>query len=1042
MLASFGALLAFLDVTIVNIAFPDIQKSFPHSSYGDLSWILNSYNIVFAALLVAAGRLADVFGRRRSFALGLFVFTLASVGCAAAPGVGVLVAFRCVQAVGAALVVPSSLALVVEAFPSDRRAHAIGLWGATAAFAAGIGPPLGGALVQLDGWRLAFLINLPLGAAALVASGRALVESRAPGRRRLPDLMGAGLLGLAMAALTFAIVEGPTWGWSDAKVVTGFVLAAALAGGFVLSSRRHPVPVLDPGLLRIPTFAVANAVTFVAGMGFYAYMLNNILWLHYVWGYGLLRAGLAVAPGAVVAAVTAGVLGEVADKRGYRVVAVPGALVWCGAYVWYLTAVGTHPHFLAEWLPGQVLSGIGVGMTLPIVASAALSAVPGGRYATASAVVSSTRQLGAVVGIALLVDIVGSPSPASAATAFRHGWWLSIACFAAAAVGSSRLRRDTSATAVIEEAPPPAAPDVYAQPIVSSAESEHVGSAVLGRLPVATRARLLADGALVTIDAGEWLFQAGEPTDAMYVVRSGRLEVVGESGVIREVADGDAVGELGLLTGARRSAGVRARRDSVLWRVTPERFHTVLQRDTKALRSLTVSLAEQLQSHQAADESQRGRQPRVVAVVGVGDGSPVTHVAQLLHDELASTLRTHMSTSLTADELHRIEPGCDRVVLVATDPHEDWHGFCLRQADRVVVVAQSSTEPPPLLHERAADGYVILVGPTPTAERMVAWHDLVAPRKVQVADPKDLRPAVAATARRLAGRSIGLAIAGGGARSLAAIGVVEELEGAGFLVDRLAGCSVGSVVAALFARGHDAAAVDAICYDEFVRRNPFNDFRLPSVSLARGRKTEAAIQRQLGSVLFEELPRELTLVSTDLINRQLVWHRRGAVGSAVRASLSLPGLYPPARIGDSLHVDGGVLDNLPVRPLTDFDEGPVVAVNIGAASSIRSTRAVRMPSIGETLMRTMLMGGAASLDDARARATIVVTPDTRGIGLLEFHQIDRARESGRLAGQAVVAALQDRLSVAVAAAVPAPRQPRRSRVTIDLTATDEPAPTG
>ena len=1037
MIASFGALLAFLDVTIVNVAFPDIQKSFPHASYGDLSWVLNSYNIVFAALLVVSGRLADVFGRRRGFSLGLAVFTVASLGCAAAPGVSVLVAFRCVQAVGAALVVPSSLALVVEAFPSERRAHAIGIWGATAAFAAGIGPPLGGALVQLDGWRLAFLVNLPLGAIALIATGHALVESRAPGRRRLPDLAGAALLGLAMAALTLAIVQGASWGWADGRVMAGFLLAVLLGAAFVWSSRRHPVPVLDPSLLRIRTFAVANVVTFVAGMGFYAYLLNNILWLHYVWGYGLLRAGLAVAPGAVVAAVVAGLLGEVADRRGYRVVAVPGALIWAGAYVWYLTAVGTHPDFVGQWLPGQALSGIGVGMTLPIVASAALAAVPGGRYATASAVVSSTRQLGAVVGIALLVIIVGSPSPASAAAAFRHGWWLSIACFAVAAVGSTGLRRVVGAVAAVEEAPPPAAPELYAPASDGAHPTSTEHSAVLRRLSPATRARLLDDTSLVTVEAGRWLFRAGDTTDSMYVVRSGRLEVVGEAGVIRELSDGDAVGELGLLTGAPRSAGVRARRDSVLWRVTRERFDAVFQRDPKALRTLAVSLAEHVQAQQAAASGQRTRQPRVVAVVGIGDGAPVLQVAQMMYDELAGTHRVHLSTSLTSDELHRIEPACDRVLLVATKPLNQWHRFCLRQADRVVVVAGADSEPPKALQDRTRDGYVLLVGAPPGPARLTAWHDLVAPRKVHVADARDLRTAAAAIARRLGGRSVGVAIAGGGARSFSAIGVIEELENAGYIVDRLSGCSVGSVIAALFALGHDAAAVDAICYDEFVRRNPFNDYRLSSVSLTRGRKTEAAIDRHLGAKLFEEMDRELTLVSTDLINRRLVVHRRGVVGHAVRASLSLPGLFPPARIGDSLHIDGGVLDNLPVRPLADFDEGPVVAVNIAAAASIRGSRAVRMPTLGETLLRTMLMAGSATLDDARSRATVVVTPDTRGIGLLEFHQIDRARAAGKIAGQAVVELLRARsadgaLAQSASAAVRLPGQRPRSRV-IDLT---------
>jgi predicted acylesterase/phospholipase RssA len=185
-----------------------------------------------------------------------------------------------------------------------------------------------------------------------------------------------------------------------------------------------------------------------------------------------------------------------------------------------------------------------------------------------------------------------------------------------------------------------------------------------------------------------------------------------------------------------------------------------------------------------------------------------------------------------------------------------------------------------------------------------------------------------------------------------------------------------------------------------------NDYRLPTVSITRGRKTEAAIDRHFGGLLFEELPRELVIVSTDLQRRAVVEHRRGPVGAAVRASLSLPGLYPPARIGQTLHVDGGVLDNLPVRPLADRDEGPVIGVNIAAVASISPKAGPpRMPSLGETLLRSILMAGTATLDDARERAAILVTPDTRGVGLLEFHQIDRARAAGRAAGRATAEAL-------------------------------------
>lgn len=190
LVAAFGAFLAFLDSTIVNIAFPNIQKSFPTYTISSLSWVLNAYNIVFAAFLVAAGKLADLLGRKRMFVWGVVLFTAASWLCAVAGTVEQLVAFRVLQGIGAALLVPASLALVVEGFEVARRAHGVGLWGAAAAIASGLGPPIGGAIVQVSNWRWAFLVNLPLGILAVLVARRHLVESRAPGRRRVPDLRG------------------------------------------------------------------------------------------------------------------------------------------------------------------------------------------------------------------------------------------------------------------------------------------------------------------------------------------------------------------------------------------------------------------------------------------------------------------------------------------------------------------------------------------------------------------------------------------------------------------------------------------------------------------------------------------------------------------------------------------------------------------------------------------------------------------------------------------------------------------------------------
>ena len=408
--AAFGAFLAFLDSTVVNVAFPDIQAAFPHASVGTLSWVLNAYNVAFAGLLVLSGRFADLLGRRRLFKMGLVLFTLMSALCAVSTSVEMLIVFRVLQGAGAAMLVPASLGIVVHASPLERRSRSLSLWAASAALASGLGPPIGGALVDAYNWRMVFLINLPLGIIAWFLARRMVIESRAPGRRIMPDLRGALVLSLAIAALTLGIVQGGSWGWSSAPTLVAFAVAAIGIALTVQSSRHHHSPILDPDLLRIRSFTVSNLVTMAAGLGLYTYLLAHILWLHYVWGYSLLLAGLAVAPGAVVAAILATPFGRLADRFGPRVVVVPGALVWSGAYVWYATRVGLQPDFVGQWLPGQILSGIGVGATVPVAAAGGLSSVPAGQYATASAVSTSTRQIGGVLGIAILTIFIAHPT--------------------------------------------------------------------------------------------------------------------------------------------------------------------------------------------------------------------------------------------------------------------------------------------------------------------------------------------------------------------------------------------------------------------------------------------------------------------------------------------------------------------------------------------------------------------------------------------------------------------------------------------------------
>jgi len=436
LIACTGAFLAFLDTTIVNIAFPDISASFPEASRGLLSWVLDGYFVVIAALLVPAGGLADRFGHKQVFLAGLAGFTLASLLCAIAPSLEMLIAFRVLQGVGAAAIAPTSLAIVLDSFPLEKRATGVGLWGAAAAAAAAVGPTLGGALVELSDWRLVFLVNLPLGAAVLLA-GRRLLPERPVSDSRLPDLPGALALALGLAALTLAIVEGNDWGWTGAGTVAAFAAAALLLGAVVARSRRHPRPIVEPALFAHRSFALGNLGTLLFAAAFFSLILGNVLFLTSIWGYSVLSAGLATLPGPALTTVVSGPAGRLADRFGHRAVIVPGALVFA-AGVMVLRSAGPEPDWAGLWLPGAVLTGIGIGLAFPTLGSAAVRDVADDRFATASAVNAAFRQVGAVLGTAILVAIVGDPAGLSEALRVSDAAYL-FAVFAALASGAVAL---------------------------------------------------------------------------------------------------------------------------------------------------------------------------------------------------------------------------------------------------------------------------------------------------------------------------------------------------------------------------------------------------------------------------------------------------------------------------------------------------------------------------------------------------------------------------------------------------------------------------
>jgi EmrB/QacA subfamily drug resistance transporter len=423
LVTSVAVFMSFLDVTIVNIAFPAINASFPGSSLSRLSWILNAYTIVFAAALVPAGRLADRFGRRRFFFLGVLIFLAASAVCGAATSVEMLIGARAVQALGGAMLVPASLGLLLPEFPLERRATATALWGATGAIAAAAGPSLGGILVDWQGWRSVFFVNLVIGIPALIPARRLLRESREP-QTVLPDALGAVLLAVGLGALALAIVEGPQWGWSSVRVIASFAASVLLLLAFVWRSARHPAPVIELSLFRVRSFAVANAGGFVFALGFFAYLLCGVLFLTGVWHYSILKAGFALTPGPLMAALTAPIGGRLSDRFGQRVVAVPGSVLFGLGALLFALGTGTEPAYVSDFLPANMLGGAGIGLTFAGFGSAAVAELPRDRYATGGAIANCTRQIGGVLGISGLIVVLGTPAPESALHVFHRAWAL------------------------------------------------------------------------------------------------------------------------------------------------------------------------------------------------------------------------------------------------------------------------------------------------------------------------------------------------------------------------------------------------------------------------------------------------------------------------------------------------------------------------------------------------------------------------------------------------------------------------------------------
>jgi EmrB/QacA subfamily drug resistance transporter len=425
----FSLFIVGLDSTIVNVALPAIGRNL-HASVAGLQWTIDGYTLVLASLLMLSGATADRIGRLRVFQVGLAVFTVGSGLCSLAPGLGWLIAFRGVQAIGGSMLNPVAMSIITNTF-TDRaeRARALGVWGGTFALSMALGPVLGGLLVDTVGWRGVFWVNIPVGIAAIVLAARFVPESRAP-RARRPDPVGQALLIAMLGSLTYAIIEGPDFGWHAPVIIALFAVAAAALAVFVAFEARRREPVLDPRFFRSIPFAgaVLTAISAFAALG--GFLFLTTLYLQDVRGLSPLDAGLHLLPMAVAMAIGAVASSRILARWGGRIpMIVSGAAMAAGGLL--LSGLSTSwstPHLVLVF----AIFGIGAGAVNAPITQAAVSGMPAAQAGVASGIASTSRQVGTSLGVAITGSILAAnlhgPLGARFVPATHADWFLLAAC--------------------------------------------------------------------------------------------------------------------------------------------------------------------------------------------------------------------------------------------------------------------------------------------------------------------------------------------------------------------------------------------------------------------------------------------------------------------------------------------------------------------------------------------------------------------------------------------------------------------------------------
>ncbi len=446
---SFGLFMIMLDNTVVNVALPSMQRSLD-LKVSELEWIVTGYALTFGAFMLTGGKLADLFGRRLMFIVGLAVFSAASLACGLAGSASVLIGARVVQGLGAALMNPATLSIITVTFPPRERARAIGIWVGVSALALAIGPLVGGIITERVNWNWIFFINVPIGVLAIVAAMIFIKESRDESKEQKPDISGLVSSAVGLFALTYALIEANNYGWSSPRIIGSFVLAAVALGTFVLVEHRQRLPMLDLALFKNRTFAGANTVMLFVALAMFGVFFYVSLYLQQVLDFSPIQAGAAFLPMTLLIVVIAPQAGKLVGRFGSGPLVGTGLTLVAGSLVIYAT-LGTGSNFW-NLLPAMILGGIGMPLTMTPTTAAAMSSVSRDKAGVGSAVLNSARQVGGSIGIALMGAIVASSTASFIASghtpqeAFVHGLHgglilAAVIAFAGAVIGLLTLGR-------------------------------------------------------------------------------------------------------------------------------------------------------------------------------------------------------------------------------------------------------------------------------------------------------------------------------------------------------------------------------------------------------------------------------------------------------------------------------------------------------------------------------------------------------------------------------------------------------------------------